>query len=183
MLFGFMIAINCSGILNYKFVMPYKKWLNLVIFLISAMIILLLIVQKSMNTQKVHQFQQSIPLIPQSFILKNLKIAHQQLSPVAIQDLLPSNSGSDPFNNWITSWKTETAVAVISFNGTVPSESLKIEWQSEHQTLVFYRLINDEVPYQILDISQQKILQFSKPQWQQLFPEWFQKLADHSARE
>jgi len=163
--------------------MLYRKWLNIVIYLISAMIILLLIMQKSINkrqnkTAPVDQKTIQLRLLPNDFEFESIAINQHPFDFKELQKDLNSPTSEQIISNWIQAWKNEFVVEVKSRQTRSERFSKKVEWQEKfqkHAFILYYKSRNRN-NWILEDENNHQFYQFSASQLEELFPIWFESI-------
>ncbi len=173
--------------------MTYRKWLNLVIFLITAMIILLLIVQKMYKSKKQLPAEQLVAssahadLLPQNFIFNGLIVNNHFLTRASIQQFITGFMGhlmnehhvENELDKLLNAWSTATPMARISArDADINPDAIHLIWLDSTKQYSFF-ITPESGGYFILWQTQPtpvQQLQFSPDQNNQLFPPWFTNL-------
>ncbi len=171
----------------------YRKWLNLVIYLITAMIILLLIVQKMYNSKgQVAVEEQSSSsvhdaLLPVNFQFKGLIISNHFFTQATLKQFI-SQITDQPYaeneiNNLLQAWSTTSPLARMSAKSTnIDPNAIHLIWLDSRNQYSFdiIPLITpgNEFDFILWQTRRSGITQyqFSPAQKKTLFPPWFQLL-------
>jgi len=189
---GFFIASQ-HIIYQMKTSMTYRKWLNLVIYLITAMIILLLIVQKMYNSKGQlaveEQMSSSVhhALLPVNFQFKGLIINNHFFTQVALKQFISQitdqPSAENEINHLLQAWSTASPLARISAKSTnIAPNTIQLIWlDSQNQySFVISPLFTPGKEFDFILWRTQRSskiqYQFSPVQKKTLFPPWFQLL-------
>ncbi len=159
--------------------MSDKKWLNLVIFLISVMIILFLILQKNLNRDPPSRFKIQA-LVPQSFTTTLLRVNNRWI-PI---EQITTEIGQQRWLDFENAWKTLVADSISSNPSKRSADELELTlvWVAEKQKLS-YKVFASEQGLTVQSLGANSAnYHYPVTSAKQLLPVWLVKKTNTSAR-
>lgn len=185
--------------LQMKTDITYRKWLNLVIYLITAMIILLLIVQKMYNSkgQAIVDNQLSSSarntLLPTNFLFKGIIINDHFFTQATIKQFInqikEQTYAENELSHLLRSWSTALPVAMINTaqlttrDGEIGHGIITLTWLDKNKQYHFLISQDLNANLSVWRTQPPPIVQyqFSPEQKSALFPFWFKQLLQQNS--